>query len=477
MSLAPRSEVSKLVRRQKQKAKKQSAKGNINLALQHEEKAAELNNLRVVSYKANKLRNNNQQTIRFNPQKYVRGKMVKNINTSLGLNPMKQRQFKYYTPKYRRNINNLIYSNRNRVGRAISSKLTDLASKYLCLVGDPFNCVQIARCPDSKKLPSLVLQDFYRATTVSLTGPTADFADGKCYGVLFMLQYGYNAFYSLYAEKNLYSIYYALIDLNGQLIPVNSANPNSIGNLNFTNLQLDAISNIGDGADGGIQTTQRILSAGLQIWPTIELLTNSSTPAMQDIWAGSLSINDVYDNFWENNAPDLSFDNYIANLENAVRYTNSMGASVRLNPFSKVFEEFLTPDQATDEAHDTGGILTPFLYAKFSLGISGTVSGDDTLFTIPLELNARIFLEGTVTFPTPLFPTPSPVDPNWETIKAAVNAMPEEIMPMTASGHSFKSFLQNTSVFMKFLSRFLRYGSDAATYVGNAADSMLALTY
>jgi hypothetical protein len=217
----------------------------------------------------------------------------------------------------------------NRLAQGLSSSNSELSNikpmtaDYLCLVGDPFGCTKIARCPDNHRANSIVVQDFYRATNLTLFGTTSLFPDAMCYGVLFFYAYGMNEFLNnnnVALSGNPFAdgvVYYSLVNSEGKLVPSEASGLN-IGVLSGANgAPIDAM-----------YMAIRPIAAGIQVWPTIEMVTNSDTIAMADIWAGTVKPDEVYNQFWITTDNQI-IDTYVANSQNIVKRFSNKQATLR----------------------------------------------------------------------------------------------------------------------------------------------------
>lgn len=342
--------------------------------------------------------------------------------------------------------------------------MKDIMTKYLCLVGDPFGCGIIARPPDSRRDYTMVMQDFYRQTVVSVDAynlGAQGTANHNAYGLFIMWVWGYNILNSnsVYPFSWDGTVIAGVVNSGGYLCTTDGVSTiNYFDGVNSTEL-------------GNLSTAIRPIAAGLQVWPTIEEVTNSSTVAIQDIWTGFMQPKVLFESFWEGGNP---IDSYIANLMNTQHYSNRQGASARYNPFQQPLLELLTYQQANTIAYDRGQCYFPYIYIRLNNPLPGNTSSTVDTFVFPIEINARWYVEATLGFPTPLFPTPSPVDPDFEKIAAAINGAPNELFPYFTEGHSFSSFLKKIPNFLNYLGKFLRFGSDAVAALGTASDSIYA---
>jgi len=397
-------------------------------------------------------------------------KYIENIPYVLKRDVIQNRVPKLTTPQdYGATLKTRAQNRQNTTFR--DTLLKDMMIEYLCLVGDPFGCTSVSRMPDAKRDATVVLQDFYRNTTVtaqSINTGLAGTTDHNAYGFFLCWVYGANDFTFSAAMNQVFDgqLITAVVNLNGYLCPINAVDAGQWGQI--PGINATAIENL--------SVAIRPIAAGIQIWSTIEEVTNSDTIAIQDIWAGMVDMGSLFDNFTSSSSTIQPFDTYIANIENAVRYTNRQGASARYNPFqSSRFSEFMTDTEIFENANDRSDLKYPFLYLKLNNKLPATtsLSGVDT-FTFPIEINARWYMESKLQLPTPLFPSPSPVDPDFEKIASAINSAPNELFPYFSEGHSFSTFLGKIGNFTRYLSRFLSIGSYAATQILATTDSIYA---
>jgi hypothetical protein len=379
---------------------------------------------------------------------------------------------KVYKPKGKRNRRRNAMSKfalDKRVGD--NFKFLGMTLDYLNLVVDPLDCINVARMPDPNRSCTMPLIDFYPATQ-----PVFSAWDGNAdmYGVIIFWSFGWNSFWQnnrtmlgLYAP---YQIMYALVDQNGYM--VSAADSNYIGGIPFTNA--DAIFPDGPSVDpvtNVLASQIRQLSFGMRILPSIEINTNSSQLCMSKIYGGQLTIESLYNGFWEGG----NSINNVVQQYGAIEFQNTQGCCVRFNPFSMndqmaKFATFNdvngvldTTDDNVTPLIDWGKTETPFIYIKFSLPLASTsydISTGISTYVMPFYLDARLILEAILAQPTPLYATPSPIDPNWPKVLAIMNSIPQTTLPFVTQGHSFKSFMEHVGKVVNYADKFLKYGSD-----------------
>lgn len=354
---------------------------------------------------------------------------------------------------------------RARFGTEVSIK--PMTAAYLDMVSNPFSVEQISRKPDNIVNPSVVLKDYVQSSQLSLHVAADNLPDTLLYGVFIFFQYGYTIMQENSLEPNTdpYNIWIVGENSDGLLCSANTGN--DIGQvLDFANK--GQVANLASGI--------RPLALGMRALPTIEMITDSSTDAVEYFWGGFATVEQIYTNFWtdQTQQPVMSM---IQNTQSPKQFANKDGCSVRLSPCNPTLDEYATLQALKTESVDYSGVPVPFIFAHFNHGLTGTLDTDtnERTFTIPVYFDSMLYLETQLQFPTCLFPTRSPCDPDWVKICMMINAATNSgVLPLVTEGHSFKTIIQNMPKLTNFARRFFNFGSeiiDPINAVSNAFTS------
>lgn len=177
----------------------------------------------------------------------------------------------------------------------------------------------------------------------------------------------------------------------------------------------------------------RLFGTGLRIWPAIEWVTSSDTPAVSVYYAGLLTPSNVYKSFQNGS----NFWNVLRQSEHIQEFANSQGASVRLDPFDqKAFLEMRSWANWTEMiSYDTSLMQFPIIACRFTESFS---NGD----VLPIRFMSQHWLEGQLMQPTPIFSSRPPMDLEYSLITRLISNNPVSY-PIVVQGHSFKSFMNN----------------------------------
>lgn len=179
----------------------------------------------------------------------------------------------------------------------------------------------------------------------------------------------------------------------------------------------------------------RVLGAGFNFLPTIEVVTNSDTFAISRYYAAGMTADSLYDCAF--NQGDIYTLMREASCYN--EYTNAQGCSVRFNPCQKSIITFTEMNQfsnlsAGGAADISAGQSTfPIIVTRFT---SSVIVDPGTNFTAPFRSKFRAYFEGVLQLPTPLITTRVPFEPTFE---MACKAYVYDVVnyPTTAAGHTF----------------------------------------
>jgi len=292
---------------------------------------------------------------------------------------------------------------------------------FINAVTNPFDCGVPARIPDSDAAQSMSLKDYavYSGSTVTVTGTTTD-----CYSIAIGLTIGANRL----AEANiiansLYSMYVILFDASGHKIGPTV--------LTFANSStLSTYSNF-----------VRFVGAGIRAKCLIEEVTSSTTIAVSRSFGGLIKTQDVYTSY---NAA-TNFSSLVQQMDCLMAYTNSQGVSVRLDPFQQIydFKKYRSvSDWENYLSFNCNTYNMPLMYFQFNNPLTRT-GAVDSVYTIPLQMEGVVWIEGLVLKPTPLFMSPSPCDLNFDEIAKIIATGCEGSFPIVSEFGSFSNFIKS----------------------------------
>lgn len=195
----------------------------------------------------------------------------------------------------------------------------------------------------------------------------------------------------------------------------------------------------------------RIFSMGLKAWPTIEVVTDSSITHILKWYGGLISPNTVFRSIVDG----TNFLNIVKQAEGIQIYSGYEGCTTRYNPFANIQQLFMRSLSQNNSAsgNDSSAWLMPIVVGALSASLQSTAQA-------PLMLENRFWLEGTLSLPTPIYSSPSPIDLSFEII-GQVMSRPQDDHPFVVSGHTFEEF---TTASLSFLSQ-----------LPNAARALLAV--
>jgi len=166
----------------------------------------------------------------------------------------------------------------------------------------------------------------------------------------------------------------------------------------------------------GIIAIIRKLSAGIRMWPLIEVITNSDTLAVSRYYGAQVAPHDLWD--WAANDTPVNVYSALADIADSAQFTNKDGISARLNP---VQESWLSPHlmfdvgNLLDLTNDTSVNVYPVIVARFTTNVS---LSNGLFTTLPVRSMFRTLSECVLAQPTPIYASrPSYVDRFYEYIR------------------------------------------------------------
>lgn len=286
---------------------------------------------------------------------------------------------------------------------------------FVSSVLDPFGADAPAFVPDLLHNNSICLTDTFE------TVPTAAAAGGApCDTILVFMRTGYSKFYNDQTQTNpdmLYTLSVLMLDSSGLVD-------------NYYNFELTNYKTIFSPVDGiptasALVAAYRIFAMGLRVLPSVEIVTNSAAPYVLYYVGGQLKLDDLESAL----AASSSVITLVRNSPYSDMFANNEGCTARYNPFQ--LETQLTLNDSTAGMVNTGCLEMPCVLIKFSQAID-----DGELF--PVRVDCRIWLEGILKQPTPIYSTSSIPDPYYPQLRSILSASSDNL-PLVTKGHTFES--------------------------------------
>jgi hypothetical protein len=303
---------------------------------------------------------------------------------------------------------------------------------YLNQVVNPIDVEKPAQVPDLSQLNSICAK---AQTDITLVNTLAT----PLTGILLFLRHGYSDLWFNHidlATANSDAIGYFYV--NGGVLQ-DTGTPFKFSEIDFDNT-LTILS-----LAAGYRTT----ACGMRVLPTVETVTDTSLPYISYVIGGQLTPYELESAF-----------NTGAQIEPIIRqspcsktYGNNSGMCARYDPFQTDKQLFLLPtDFGLDPTYRTDAVRVPCIYMKFSQQIAAAAE-------FPFIFHSTIWSEITLKLPTPLYSHPSPIDYNWEQIRAIMSTCSEEY-PMVVQGHSFSALLAGAPAFISLIKNAISAGSN-----------------
>lgn len=321
-------------------------------------------------------------------------------------------------------------------------------------INRPFDYHPDGRVPDGNPNSTLQLIDYYDDNGVSTpilstnNNPPDIVFDAVgvmyCYGQNLVRNITYDTYTCTQRNNALYGPIYFFIDNTGAILNMWGISGDGLATAQqamfWSNdpVNMEQIVGLVNGTDSGVSliNAMRVLSAGVRFWPTIELVTDSTTVAISRYYGCQMTATSLF-----NNADQQK--NMYTVMRNSPSYNefpNSKGISGRFQPCQQ--GSILNPlnlntiENIFDDNLLTNGMYFPVLLARLTIDQSVT-SNDNTNLTFPVRSYFRTILEGSLNQPTPLQSTRVPFLPEWED-KVKHFSYRNDLYPSIVSGHSFK---------------------------------------
>jgi hypothetical protein len=305
-------------------------------------------------------------------------------------------------------------------------QITSDSAAFLNAVVNPFGAVSTARVTDVFAGNSVCLTDWLDLQPTILGTTLIAYT-----GVAYMFLPGYSNLKSTYSDSSaqIYQLVSIPILTTGLIgLTAGSKISSLIEYTNYATITGNAAS---FDADDCLVDAFRIFSAGIRAWPTTEVVTDTSLVHVTRYYGGLISANSVFRSIVDG----TNFINIMKNTDSIKMYPGYEGVTVRYNPFQTP-EHILDMKSLTNwnmQAHDFSGVDCPIIMAQFSASITGTTASALSY------VNSRVWIEGQLSLPTPIYSNGSPLDLNFPTIRQ-VMSRPSEKHPFVSGGHTFEAF-------------------------------------
>jgi hypothetical protein len=318
---------------------------------------------------------------------------------------------------------------------------------FINAVVNPFSADQPARVPDIERLQSVCFRD---ATELSAT--TNPF-DGDISGLLIWISIGHNTMRQTYAPSafsdQIYHIGYCGISDSGDPVFTVDGDYLAYESMNYNTITGAGASTTGDPIIGdALSQAFRFVSMGLRVLPAIEVVTDTSIPYVSYFISGQLTPYELGQ--WGADQTDIR-----ATLKNSPYsevYGNNEGTCNRYDPVQKAnMFETLSLTKWNGAAYATDDYRTPTVACMFSQSIAANE-------LVPVITHAQFWLECVLKQPTPIYASPSPVDPNFSKV-ISILSQSDDVFPLVSKGHSFVSFANKLPQFIRQSNEILRLGS------------------
>jgi len=209
----------------------------------------------------------------------------------------------------------------------------------------------------------------------------------------------------------------------------------------------------------------RLFAYGVRILPTIETVTDSSIPYMSSISGGALTATSLSRGIQDG----LNMFQEVRNSRGARTFGNNQGCCVRYDPFQTEDQlEMRSVEHMYDtfRTNNTENLYFPCIAIRFSQTIAQNAP-------MPFLLNGRWWMEAMVKQPTPIYSDRSPRDMDYPRVRVMLSGgCPTH--PLVVKGHSFKSFMQGASGFVRDLAHLIDETSIIGTAIGKSVKGIFS---
>jgi hypothetical protein len=352
-----------------------------------------------------------------------------------------------------RKLNRPVKFGRVSGARSISRvKLHPLTYNWIEALIDPINNVRPVILPDGKLIKSISLTDFNSVTNVTAQFPGTIVTPVPSIGYLMYFNYGTNLMVG--------SSFYSVAPTHGYWMQILPLDPNGdvIFDDNFHIPHPYYFSNNG-GTGGAAQDISeltkayRLLAAGFQILPKIELATESSSQRVSHYYGGQININDVALGITNGD----SMQQLILSSPYIQQYTNKYGLCLRYNPCQDTRQvNFYNELELSDTTKfEFGTFYQPAVAVYFTQVINATTVDGLQTYVYPTLWNSKLWLEGDLILPSPIAMSMTAKDIMILTIMRYLNN--NQLFPLVVEGHSFHNFSTKVRAFDNQLSKAINF--------------------
>jgi hypothetical protein len=369
--------------------------------------------------------------------------------------------------KYRNNIrkakklavirNNLPNVNRKSKNRKRSKKNTgnklnpqQATVQWLDAIVNPLNTDLPVKCPDGKEIQSLSMFDYVNTNNVSVNYEDTATADAS--GFLIILNYGKSNIDGYFPNPANHGYSLTLIAVGTDSYPIVDTNGDSAGTVDFNN------------SSSLITQSKlyRLLAGGLRILPRIEMNTSTSNQYVTNYFAGCVNPVD----FAACINHEMTADTLMRQSPEYEKYINKEGVCVRYNPCQDQRQlYFYSNDSLLDSSvYVANNYYMPCIYVTFNQNVSAATNS----YSFPVILDAKLWFETILYFPTPIAMSKTSRDVLVEIIIKSLNT--SNLFPCVCEGHSFRSVYSKLQPFLLTIQRYLQFAIN-----GNAMLSTILL--
>lgn len=329
----------------------------------------------------------------------------------------------------------------------------DNLTALLDCINRPFDFHPDGRVPDGNPNSTLQLVDYYddnglNSPIAHVGTPDITFdAVGMIYsyGQNVVRAFTYDSYTCTTRADALYGPIYFFIDNTGAIIDYSAISGDGLLTTHqgpwWSNDPVNMLQILGE-VNGILPTSalinaMRVLTAGIRFWPTIELVTDSTTVAVSRYYGCQMTATSLSNAF--NNG--VNFYSAMRNSPQYHEFANSAGISARFQPCQQ--GSVLKPlhlnalENIFNDNLETDGVYFPVVLARLTIDQVLQPNDTDTQ-AFPVRSYFRTLIEGSLNQPTPLQATRVPFIPEWED-KVAHFSFRDDLYPSVVSGHSFKA--------------------------------------
>lgn len=297
---------------------------------------------------------------------------------------------------------------------------------FLDAVINPINSTKSAQVPDTACNNSLCLTDTCDQINPSL-GTSLDYINTYS-GCAFVFLPGMSVLKTTYATNPSQHYHIAAFPINSTTnVLERNAVSNKYAAFGFTNIGTITGNGSSYDLDDCTVDAYRLFAFGMRMLAEKEFVTSDATNAfITQFYGFEATPNSIYRCIVD----AANVYNMSRNSDSIKTFAVNEGVSVRMNPFyGKDFLDYKSLTQWSDTNWDYSDLKLPVIMARFSSNVAITAFPGFNFY-------ARLFIEGQLSLPTPLYAQPSPVDINYHHIYALMSQNNDDL-PVVVKGHTF----------------------------------------